>query len=80
MMPPPGPVSPTLYTTSVPATVEVDEASLVVDDTSLLEDDDPPPQETNTRTTPANTHLVDRICSPFVSSKQNANAIGNRSI
>ena len=80
MMPPPGPVSPTLYTTSVPATVEVDEASLVVDDTSLLEDDDPLPQETNTATTPINAHLMDRICSPFIPAMQDANAIGNRPI
>ena len=73
MMPPPGPVSPTLYATSAPASVGEGEASLVVDD-------DPPPHETRTNTTPVNAHLMDRICSPFVSSKQKSSAIWNRSI
>jgi hypothetical protein len=73
MIPPPGPVSPTLYTTSAPVTVGVDEAS-------LPEDDDPPPQETRTSANPIKQHLMDRIGCPFVSTKQDAIAIWDRYI
>ena len=47
MMPPPGPVSPTLYSTDAPASVEVGV--------------DPPPHETNTATAATSTHLKVRI-------------------
>ena len=73
MIPPPGPVSPTLYTTTTPASVGEG-------DTSLLEADDPPLHETRTNATPVSAHLMDRICSPFVSSKQDTKANWNRSI